>query len=263
MKKLLLLLLLTASFSTFALSFAPLIPCGFTLDVEANKATLENLELERNTLIKKLEELRIANKKNYIEINKLKRDIFTLSEELVGKTLFLRGLQDENSYSSELCKQSPEGLSLDESGKVVENGIRVGKWTWYDKFNRVIKQGNYVNGKKEGKWTEWIFNEHAYDTIKMNYKNDKLDGKWTHWISSNPYNFHQINDLQFEIHLIEFRIHRLEEGINEEAKQSWDEPYSIEELQEQKRLLEIELSGLETPRIYSEKIYKDGVLIEN
>ena len=190
MKKLLLLLLLTASFSTFALSFAPLIPCG-----------------------------------------------------------------DEDSYSSlsELCKQSPEGLSID--------GIRVGKWTWYDEFNRVIKQGNYVNGKKEGKWTEWRFSGYAYDTIKMNYKNDKLDGKWTYEVSSNPYNFHQINDLKLEIGLIQYRISRLEEGINEEAKQSWDEPYSIEELQEQKRLLEIELSGLE-PRILGEKIYKDGVLIE-
>ena len=262
MKKLLLLLLLTASFSTFALSFAPLIPCGsLTVDIEAKKASIEHLELERKTLIKELEELRIANKKNYIDINKVKRDIFLLSEEIVGAVLFLEGLQGKNFYG-ELCKQSPEGLSLDESGKVVENGIRVGEWTWYDEFNRVIKQGNYVNGKKEGKWTEWIFSGYAYDTIEMNYKNDKLDGKWTHWISDNPGNFHQINDLQLEILLIEFRIHRLEEGINEEAKQSWDEPYSIEQLQEQKRHLEIKLSGLQTPRIYSEKIYKDGVLME-
>ena len=78
MKKLLLLLLLTASFSTFALSFAPLIPCG-----------------------------------------------------------------DEDSYSSysELCKQSPEGLSIDGIR------VRVRKVTWDDEFNRVtfelFKYKNY------------------------------------------------------------------------------------------------------------------------
>ena len=143
LKKLLLLLLLTASFSTFALSFAPLIPCGsLTVDIEAKKLEFESYTLtlfsRLKTLIKQENGLRVENKKNYIAINKVKRDIFLLSEE-IAKAVVNEVLQDENF--NKLCKQSPEGLSIDGIR------VRVGKVTWDDEFNRVtfelFKSRNY------------------------------------------------------------------------------------------------------------------------
>ena len=136
MKKLLLLLLLSASFSTFATYKAPFIHCGsLTVDIEAKKLEFESYTLtlfnRLKTLIKQENGLRVENKKNYIAINKVKRDIFLLSEEIDKTVRFLEAFdQFEGSYS-ELCKQSPEGLSID--------GIRVkvGKVTWDDEFNRV------------------------------------------------------------------------------------------------------------------------------
>ena len=80
-----------------------------------------------------------------------------------------------------ICKQ-PEGKLI--------NGVREGKWTWWDKYTNVdgdyrkTKEGEYINGKKEGKWTEWIYGiSHglAKEIIEMNYKNDELHGKWTHY----------------------------------------------------------------------------------
>jgi len=134
MKKLLLLLLLTASFSTFATVKAfPFIHCGsLTVDIEAKKLEFESYTLtlfsRLKTLIKQENGLRVENKKNYIAINKVKRDRVLLSEE-IAIALFNEVLQDENF--NKLCKQSPEGLSID--------GIRVkvGKVTWDDEFNRV------------------------------------------------------------------------------------------------------------------------------
>ena len=133
MKKLLLLLLLSASFSTFATNKAPFIHCGsLTVDIEAKKLEFESYTLtlfsRLKTLIKQENGLRVENKKNYIAINKVKRDRVLLSKE-IAIAVFNEVLQDENF--NKLCKQSPEGLSID--------GIRVkvGKVTWDDEFNRV------------------------------------------------------------------------------------------------------------------------------
>ena len=134
MKKLLLLLLLTTSFSTFATNKAfPSIHCGsLTVDIEAKKLEFESYTLtlfsRLKTLIKQENGLRVENKKNYIAINKVKRDRVLLSKE-IAIAVFNEVLQDENF--NKLCKQSPEGLSIDGIR------VRVGKVTWDDEFNRV------------------------------------------------------------------------------------------------------------------------------
>ena len=135
MKKLLLLLLLTASFSTFATVKAfPFIHCGsLTVDIEAKKLEFESYTLtlfsRLKTLIKQENGLRVENKKNYIAINKVKRDRVLLSKEIAADVFINEVLQDENF--NKLCKQSPEGLSIDGIR------VRVGKVTWDDEFNRV------------------------------------------------------------------------------------------------------------------------------
>jgi antitoxin component YwqK of YwqJK toxin-antitoxin module len=157
-KKLLLLLLLTTSFSTFGLSLVEKERCfpSFIQEAEIKLESADSelaADLARDELLRAIESLSIEQKVFYET--------------------------DGINWLGEDCKQSPEGSLI--------NGVREGKWTWYDNFNWKIKQGNYVNGLKEGQWTEWLYSGHAYDTIEMNYKNDKLDGKWVHWYSYDPY----------------------------------------------------------------------------
>jgi len=208
MKKILLLLLLTASFSTFALSMMPLVPCHLSFIEEAEiKLELADFEAELYAELAVFEaelaaELAV-NAETMPEIEEeivLKALIIAFEAELaadLARDELLRAIEnlsiqqkvlyetdhqliDNPGYTTgEDCRQSPEGSLI--------NDVREGKWTWYDQYNRVIKRGNYVNGKKEGQWTEWLYSGHPYDTIEMNYKNDKLDGKWTRWYSYDPY----------------------------------------------------------------------------
>jgi len=187
MKKLLLLLLLTASFSTFGLSLLEKERCfpsfieeaeiklefaDFEAELAAELAVnAETMpEIEEEIVLKALIEAELAAD---LARDELQRAIESLSIE---QKVFYE--TDTNRGNVE-CIQSPEGSLI--------NNVREGKWTWYDQYNQVIKRGNYVNGKKEGKWTEWLYSGHSYDTIEMNYKNDKLDGKWVHWYSYDPY----------------------------------------------------------------------------
>ena len=45
------------------------------------------------------------------------------------------------------------------------------------------KEGNYKNGKLNGKWTWW--NKNAQKVRLKNYKNGKLDGKLIEWFQFN------------------------------------------------------------------------------
>ena len=238
MKKLLLLLLLTTSFSTFALSLIPLEPC-------------DGNPLLRQALIGEKEE------------NWVKRHI-TLEDQSLSNTekaeqikVIVERILEIDTYLSDLannCKKSPEGSLI--------NNVREGQWTWYDQYNRVIKQGNYVNGKKENSWTEWIFRGYAYDTIQMNYKNDMLDGKWTYWYSyEGPFKALYGDD---EKHLVEAMIAFLK---NEHAEilvesQLSDEPKKYEsklsELEEHIQYQERQLTKFEVPRILEEGNYING-----
>ena len=58
---------------------------------------------------------------------------------------------------------------------------RDGKWTsWFeDKHVKKYTEDNYKNGKKNGKSTEWYLNGEI--RREGNYKDDKADGKWIFW----------------------------------------------------------------------------------
>ena len=200
MKKLLLLLLLTASFSTFGLSLNLPMPCRLSF-IEEAEIKLEFADFEAELAA----ELAV-NAETMPEIEEeivLKALIIAFEAELaadLARDELLRAIEslsieqkvfyETDTYRAmEVCKQSPEGSLI--------NNLREGKWTWYDNFNWKIKQGNYVNGLKEGSWTEWIIRGYAVDTIEMNYKNDKLDGKWVHWYSDDG-----IYAKNFDDHLI-------------------------------------------------------------
>ena len=237
MKKLLILLLLTTSFSAFALSLIPLEPCdGNPL---LRQALIEEKEqnLEKRYITLEDQSLSDAEKAEQIK---------GIDERILEMDTHLRGLTNN-------CKVY-EGSLI--------NNLREGKWTWYDLYNRVIKQGNYVNGKKENSWTEWIFRGYAYDTIQMNYKSDMLDGKWTHWYSyEGPVRRHSVRQ---KIDMLEALIALLK---NEHAEilvesQLSDEPKKYEskllELEEQIQYQEPLLTIFEVPRIIEEGNYIDG-----
>ena len=240
MKKLLLLLLLSLSFSTFALSLIPLEPC-------VGGVIQKTFEEEKLTLLNHLESLSEDERVEQIEeIDKIILEIDTYL------SVFPK--------NGEKCKQSPEGALI--------NDVREGKWTWYDQFNRVIQQGNYVNGKKEGSWTEWIFTGYAFDTIQMNYKNDKLEGKWTRWDSyegpsTTDYNAATIGGLEM---LLELYIADENQTKIDEIKTQIKE-YEVPSIIEQGNYINGKKEGTWTywfsyspRRIKKVEIYEDGVL---
>lgn len=155
MKKTLLLLLLTTSFSAYTFQPIEVAPC------------------ESGDINKEVEQMKMDFIKKNGELTEDENEILT--------SIFENFVQDfDERFGLYKCLESPQGQHV--------NGVRNGLWTWYNKFNQKTKEGNYVNGKKEGKWTEWIyksFDYHSgYDTINMNYKNDELEGKWTRLLSS-------------------------------------------------------------------------------
>ena len=42
-----------------------------------------------------------------------------------------------------------------------------------------LREGNYIDGKKDGKWTHWY--EDGLKLSEGNYKDGKRDGMWTTW----------------------------------------------------------------------------------
>ena len=208
MKKLLPLLLLSLSFSVHALSLIEVAPC------------------ESGDLNKAVEKLR------------MELDEETNEEDEAFLISFLEDFVRDSDveFGFYECMESPQGQLV--------NGVRNGLWTWYNKFNQKTKEGNYANGKKEGKWTEWIyksFDYHSgYDTIHMNYKNDELDGKWTHWFSSEGTwgNWVHSNEVM------------LLEGILKR--------YKFEENQTKINEVTAQLNRLEMPRIIEEGNYING-----
>ena len=165
MKKLLLLLLLVSSFSANALSLKILAPC---LDDEsiAKKSIIQERENDIN--LSNLDKDSSAYKEQVNELNKYKADfIFPYKGKIHNE-------HESNFFNilfmlSEKCKKSPKGNLV--------NGKRDGHWIWYDEYNEWGKYGFYINGIKDGFWTE--------GSAKGNYINGNRDGTWSY--SSSGY----------------------------------------------------------------------------
>lgn len=59
-----------------------------------------------------------------------------------------------------------------------EHGHRVGTWSWFDRGNNKEREGNYVDGKKDGPWTEWYENK---ITFTGSYRDGKPDGEFVYY----------------------------------------------------------------------------------
>lgn len=58
------------------------------------------------------------------------------------------------------------------------HGKRVGKWTWFDRYNNKEREGSYRDGKKTGTWVEWLENKLV---SSGNYTDDKPDGEFVYY----------------------------------------------------------------------------------
>jgi len=63
-----------------------------------------------------------------------------------------------------------------------KNGKRDGKWTTWYEDNLKLSEGNYKNGIRDGKWTTWY--ENGLKWTERNYKDGKEDGKSTEWFAN-------------------------------------------------------------------------------
>ncbi len=68
-----------------------------------------------------------------------------------------------------------------EEGKF-KNGKKEGRWTAWHKNGKKFKEGIFVNGEKEGRWTCWYQNGKKYS--EGEYKNGKKEGPWPYWFDT-------------------------------------------------------------------------------
>ena len=59
------------------------------------------------------------------------------------------------------------------------NGIKNGKWTWWNEDNGTDSTGSYRNGIKNGKWTK--YHENGQIDAQVRFKDGKQDGLLTAW----------------------------------------------------------------------------------
>jgi antitoxin component YwqK of YwqJK toxin-antitoxin module len=63
-----------------------------------------------------------------------------------------------------------------------KDGKRDGKWThWYEDGLK-LQEGNYKDGKRDGMWTTWY--ENGLKWTVENYKDAMKDGKSTEWFAN-------------------------------------------------------------------------------
>jgi len=60
-----------------------------------------------------------------------------------------------------------------------KDGKRNGKWTWWYENGQMEFEINYKDGEVDGKWTDWF--ENGQKQLEGNYKDGKRNGKWTSW----------------------------------------------------------------------------------
>ena len=60
-----------------------------------------------------------------------------------------------------------------------KDGLRNGKWSWWNEDNKMDSSGTYKDGNQNRKWTYWYENGEKWK--EGPYKDGKSDGLWTYW----------------------------------------------------------------------------------
>jgi antitoxin component YwqK of YwqJK toxin-antitoxin module len=79
------------------------------------------------------------------------------------------------------------------NGKM-ENGIPTGKWTYYFPDGHLESSGHYVNGKKEGAWTEYTYVIQEYTAATQHIKTHLVHNYGTYLNGLKDGKWHKIND---------------------------------------------------------------------
>ena len=60
-----------------------------------------------------------------------------------------------------------------------KDGLRNGKWSWWNEDNKMDSSGTYKDGNQDRKWTYWY--ENGQKSSAGPYKDGKEDGLWTYY----------------------------------------------------------------------------------
>ena len=60
-----------------------------------------------------------------------------------------------------------------------KDGLRNGKWSWWNEDNKMDSSGTYKDGKQDGLWTYW--DENGEKRFEGTWKDRVEDGLWTRW----------------------------------------------------------------------------------
>jgi hypothetical protein len=149
MKKLLILLLLSTSFSTFA---------HYHLDFSLSDFCYQQPEVQDRSGIS---ELYVTNWYH------VKHD---------GVYYFPN--EEEGITATSLCIFKDEYGQYDSKGSL-KKGKKNGKWIhWWSNGQKWV-EANWKDGKKDGAWTAWERNGSI--DYEENWKDNKMEGKWTWW----------------------------------------------------------------------------------
>ena len=84
--------------------------------------------------------------------------------------------QEEPFTGKNLCKYENGQNKVEGNYK---DGKLDGKWTWWYDNGQKDREANYKDGNPDGKWTWWY--ENGQKMVEGNYKDGKGVGKWIRW----------------------------------------------------------------------------------
>ncbi len=86
--------------------------------------------------------------------------------------------EEEGITATSLCFFKDEYGQYDSKGDL-KKGLKVGKWThWYSNGQKWV-EAYWKDGKKDGDWLVWY--RTGQKRYEENWKNDESDGKWIWW----------------------------------------------------------------------------------
>jgi antitoxin component YwqK of YwqJK toxin-antitoxin module len=138
----------------------------------SDREKIEELEMEKAELQKELR----ARENELSEAEKIQIELDELQEQLAAT-----GGGEKTVERYDHGQKKSEGYLLDD-------GTKVGLWTFWYENGQKESEGSYKNWEKEGIWTFWY--ENGQKRSEGSAKNRKKEGLWTYW--------HEKGDLDFQ-----------------------------------------------------------------
>ena len=93
-------------------------------------------------------------------------------------SLICFGCSDPTGGGEKVVERYESGQKKSE-GYLLDDGTKVGRWTFWHENGQKAKEGERKNEKPEGVWTSW--HDNGQKSAEGEYKNGKKEGRWTYW----------------------------------------------------------------------------------